>query len=160
MAKNKVFRIKDEVGPDYKCSVCGIVGFRLWRDYNCTLDAIDLHCASCAESVYSAEVLKQRSSPYYDENDCQIGPLVPARPTDDGDNFWGHSSGDIAWWHCLPQFAEPSRELPIVVRERNRYVSQADDFGAKWLEEIKRANKAERDCKEAVRFAKLEGIPK
>lgn len=158
MAKDKVFRIKDEPGPDYKCSVCGLTGYRLWRDSGFTLQSIDLFCALCAEKK-SGKVSKD--SPRERVLSGCIGNYVAARPTPEGDTFWGHTSGDTVWWYKLPQYPDdPARELKLVRLERDVFCQQQEYYAGKYLEESKARAKAQRDCDEAIRFAKLEKIPR
>jgi hypothetical protein len=95
--------------PDYKCSACGAHGCKLWRQYNRIASAIELLCGSCALKD------QRKSGPidadgYVHDDEIgqrcdQIGWLVPAVPTEDGDTFWGYSSvppAGVKWWRALP----------------------------------------------------------
>lgn len=81
----------------YVCSKCGASGVKLWREYNTLADLTDLYCRSCAEADQDRKL----------GVGCdQIGWLVPAVPTNDGDgSFWGYTSDPpegVTWWHSLP----------------------------------------------------------
>lgn len=84
MSFDKSFRTKteslDAPGPDYFCGKCGAWGLRLWRESHVTLEHVRLRCEACATTEQ----------------------VIPARPTPEGDTFWGHTSGDVDWWRELP----------------------------------------------------------
>lgn len=96
----------------YRCGECGATGVRLWREYNTFLNYQHLYCRTCA-------VKDQKKTPEdleeYERIRCdQIGWLVPAVPTRDGDTFWGYSSvpqGLCNWWFSLPTMADET--LPV-----------------------------------------------
>ena len=157
MAKKKKFRVGDRPGPDYKCSKCRGDWRRLWRPSH---DDERLLCASCAEIDQADRILEYSKSHPPDEHRCTIGDLLPARPVPEGDTFWGHTSGDTEWWYRLQQYTDPERELALVRRERNHYLHQTEYYSKEWLEMSQRARQAERDKEEAMRFARLENIPK
>ncbi len=93
---------------EYKCTVCGVEGVRMWRQYQTFLDRIKLMCMACAEADQDricelrseASVFRSRRGP-----SDQIGWLIPAVPTSEGDTYWGYSSvpqDRIEWWQALP----------------------------------------------------------
>lgn len=107
-------------GPDYVCSKCGAAGLRLWRQSNTFLDYVELFCATCAEGDQKDTIAKYAD--FHRDTDSTIGDLVPARPTPEGDTFWGQTSGDVEWWYALPQYADIRREVAQLRRERDHFV--------------------------------------
>jgi hypothetical protein len=83
------------------------------------LDHIDLMCAVCAEQSQKKEIAEYAR--FHQENDPSIGDLIPARATDEGDTFWGHTSGDVEWWYGLPQYADLAEEVGLLRRERDHF---------------------------------------
>ncbi len=110
MTKN--FRKDTELGPDYLCFKCGLTHHRLWRDSHIFLNQIELLCAVCAEKQEVDNIASYAH--FHQEWECGIGNLIPARPTPEGDTFWGHTSGDVVWWYKLPQYTDPIREAARV----------------------------------------------
>lgn len=83
----------------YECGDCGISGVKLWREYQTFLDHQRLRCVRCAEKDQNRRLDLGR------EGSDQIGWLIPAVPTPDGDSFWGYTSvplADVEWWNALP----------------------------------------------------------
>lgn len=99
----------DKVVPKkYKCSKCGARGVKLWRQYNKFACYIDLLCCICAGKDQNKDVSKISANGHipneYGPID-QIGWLVPAIPTEEGDTYWGYTSvpqEGVEWWHSLP----------------------------------------------------------
>ena len=106
--------------PDYTCSRCGAHGVKLWRQYNTFASHIELMCGECALAD------QHENGPIDDDGTRafvgvrridQIGWMVPAIPTAEGDTYWGYSSVPTAgreWWRRLPTRpslpeSEPSR---------------------------------------------------
>jgi hypothetical protein len=124
----KIYRVKDEnqdvPGADYRCSKCLTSGVRLWRQSHTFTVHLRLLCAVCAEHNQRKQIAS-----YAQRNCnalvCTIGDLVPARPTPEGDNFWGHTSGDVEFWYRLPQYTNPDLETKLLRRERD-YFMQAE----------------------------------
>lgn len=104
----------------YHCGKCGVLGVKLWRDYNTFLDHQSLLCADCActeqnsraDKVFAVEpradggveVRIDAGEEYQDYGD-QIGWRIPAVPTADGSTFWGYTSvpaDGVSWWKRLP----------------------------------------------------------
>ena len=82
----------------YECGECGASGVKLWRQYQTFLDHQELFCQVCAE----ADQGKLLADGYSTD---QIGWLVPAVPTAEGDTFWGYTSvpeDRCIWWRALP----------------------------------------------------------
>jgi hypothetical protein len=85
---------------------------KLWREYNTFLNHQSFYCRACA-------IKNQKKTPKdlerLEASRCdQIGWLVPAVPTREGDTFWGYSSvpqGLCNWWHSLPTAADET--LPV-----------------------------------------------
>lgn len=92
---------------DYKCTMCGVEGKKLWRQYSTFADHIKLMCAECAckdqnEAGPVGDDGKRESE--YGRTD-QIGWMVPAIPDDEWETFWGYTSvpqKDVEWWKGLP----------------------------------------------------------
>lgn len=108
--------------PDYKCSGCSATNCKLWRQYQTFASHIELFCANCAikdQSEPGASSLGKKKKKikidtdgtYKDEEfrmKCdQIGWLVPAVPTEEGDTYWGYTSIPQAgcdWWTRIPSY--------------------------------------------------------
>lgn len=95
--------------PSYKCDGCGAHGVKLWREYQTSADRTRLLCADCAEvdqrKAKNAEGRQGWTSPYSRGEGDQIGWLIPAVPTAEGDAFWGYTSvpePGCRWWKALP----------------------------------------------------------
>jgi hypothetical protein len=94
---------------DYCCSNCGASGVKLWRQYQTFLDHIKLFCAACAcesqgkENLVDSDGMRPSDLGNGMKTD-QIGWLVPAVPTEDGENYWGYTSvpkAGVKWWKSL-----------------------------------------------------------
>lgn len=104
----------NEAPKGYACSTCQAKDVKLWRQYNTLANHIKLLCAPCAcrDQKVADDVDKNgliRSSiPEFAARGSrtdQIGSLVPAVPTEDGDTFWGYTSvpqPGVEWWKRLP----------------------------------------------------------
>lgn len=93
----------------YVCSKCQAKGVKLWRQYQTFADNIELMCAACAANNQSKDISTMgkdgRHKGEFGIESDQIGWLVPAVPTVEGDTFWGYSSvpqDGCDWWHALP----------------------------------------------------------
>jgi hypothetical protein len=112
--------------PDtYRCGTCGVVGCKLWREYQTFLSHQTLECCECAGKSQEEDVSKIDADgkipwvmgQYADGTDAiqlidQIGCRVPAVPTEEGDTFWGYSSvpqAGVAWWLRLPTRVPPRK---------------------------------------------------
>jgi hypothetical protein len=128
---------------DYVCTGCKARGLKLWRDYNTFANHCELKCATCATPAQVAYETKN----YTDQNrehlgaldtdgrfmfrgGDQLGGLVPAVPTPEGDTFWGYSSvpnEDVLWWYALPTYQGHALELrclrQLLRKNRDAYVS-------------------------------------
>jgi len=109
------FRYADFKAPEgYKCK-CGKTGVKLWREYNTFLDQQTLYCVECA--------CADQKKPMPETGD-QIGWLVPAVPTEDGDTYWGYTSVPIMgciWWDRLdgPAMTKEKVEKKIAYWQSN-----------------------------------------
>jgi hypothetical protein len=93
---------------EYKCSTCGKESCKLWREYNTFASVSELYCVDCAArnqkkdiSILSTGGMRMTKHGWTD----QIGWLVPAVPTQDGDTYWGYTSvpqSGCDWWASLP----------------------------------------------------------
>jgi hypothetical protein len=104
----------------YVCRDCGAKGCKLWREYQTFLNHQVLRCVDCAgknqeRDVSSMDADGRRLSPEYDflrgQRSDQIGWLIPAVPTEEGDTFWGYTSvpePGVQWWRRLPLRSEAS----------------------------------------------------
>lgn len=134
------FRNGDAIGPAYKCSQCGLHGFRLWRKAHHDTDFL---CAVCAEQA-EAEAIA-RYADIHNEHDPSIGNMIPARPTPEGDAIWGHTSGDVEWWYRLPQYADEKKEAELVRRERDHFLTRWQGEMADWLKRHREARQIEEE---------------
>ncbi len=102
-----------ETPPEYKCGKCGRTGVKLWRLYSVFLDHQELTCCDCSgdkEGVDTTFVTQEgQIRRKYEGIDLgmsdQIGNLIPAVPTQEGDTFWGYTAVPVAgctWWRQLP----------------------------------------------------------
>lgn len=133
-------------GPDYVCSKCGAFGLRLWRQTNTFADHLELLCAPCAEVDQAKQVA---SYDFVRSHDPGIGDLVPARPTEEGDTFWGQTSGgaeSVTWWYALPQYRDVYLELARVKIERDHFVAAHQADMARELKLYERVNELEREA--------------
>jgi hypothetical protein len=94
--------------PEYKCSKCGATGIKLWRQYQTFTHHINLLCAADAMKAEKKKGVVgddgKRESELGDRTD-QIGGLVPAVPTEEGNTYWGYTSvplKGVNWWKRLP----------------------------------------------------------
>lgn len=100
--KMSPFRYEDEIPPEYKCDECGAHGVRLYRDYQTIARATRLLCTKHAETAGSEPRKVDAERP------DQIGWMVAAVPTEDGETFWGFTSvpwNGVFWWRSLPTVA-------------------------------------------------------
>jgi hypothetical protein len=91
---------------------------------------VELLCAVCGEADQVDEIARYAS--FTQPHDSGIGDLVGARPTPDGDGFWGHTSGDVNWWYRLPQYVDPMRELQRMRLERDYFQRMADYYAGEY----------------------------
>jgi hypothetical protein len=128
---------------DYVCSSCKCSGVKLWRDYNTFLSHCELKCVECATPTqieYEAKNYTEQNRAFLGALDPdglfmfrsgdQLGGLVPAVPTPDGETFWGYSSvphEDVMWWYELPTYQDVDRELrclrQLIRKTMDAYVS-------------------------------------
>lgn len=96
--------------PGYCCTKCGKHGVKLWRQYQTLADYIELLCATCAVKDQGkdweiGEDGRHADSDFPEVRCDQIGWLVPAVPTEEGDTYWGYTSvplRGVRWWKRLP----------------------------------------------------------
>lgn len=94
---------------EYKCSVCGKTGIKLWRDYQVFHN---LYCVDCAKKDQGVEyeVYENGLHESFWRGESmgttdQIKWLVPAIPYKDEYAFWSYTSvpqDRIVWWQKLP----------------------------------------------------------
>jgi hypothetical protein len=95
---------------DYKCTKCGAPGCKLWRQYQTFANSIKLLCVDCSAADQSMQLVELREDGTHQHRAdgwrCdQIGWLVPAVPTEDGESYWGYTSvpePGVQWWKRLP----------------------------------------------------------
>lgn len=118
------------IPPGYKCAGCGDHGVKLWREYNTMACYITLRCAACAVANQAGEI--GPNTVIGDDGKCeakhgyrtdQIGYLMPAVPTEDGETFWGYTSvpqPGVDWWKRLPtrrkKYSDPREALVQLIR--------------------------------------------
>jgi hypothetical protein len=98
----------------YECGVCHMSGVKLWRV--AASSHIELFCADCAckESGENVQIdADGRHESKYGPTDqlYSVGHtnLVPAIPTEDGQEWWGYTSvpePGVRWWRRLPTYRE------------------------------------------------------
>ena len=95
----KPFQYASGQAPEgYKCGDCGATNVKLWRYYQTFLNNQHLRCMECA--------CKHQEKPYpvdFKKGD-QIGWMVPAVPTEEGNTYWGYTSvpqDGVDWWKGL-----------------------------------------------------------
>lgn len=91
------FKYTDHACPDnYECGYCCVHGVKLWRKSHTFLDRQFLYCAKCALLNQGKQGPVDEDGRIFSEvfqsNTDQIGDLVPAVPTEDGETFWGYTS--------------------------------------------------------------------
>lgn len=114
----------------YKCTDCGVSGFKLWRDYGyCD----ELWCALCCEKRIAEKA--REPDPWEDPP----GPLnmmrygfsgVAAIPVDDDLDAYQSAGAfkaeGLLWWHALPTFNDERREIETVMHTLRK---ASDDLG-------------------------------
>lgn len=93
---------------NYKCSVCGARGKKMWRQYQTFLSHIELMCAECALKDQKKQGPVDELG-YLQDDLCgridQIGWMIPAVPDEEGQTYWGYTSvpqEGVLWWRRLP----------------------------------------------------------
>ena len=91
---------------DYKCKDCDKENVKLWRQYNCFLDYIELRCMLCAAKDQNIILVNPGHDGMHDSKSGrtdQIGNLIPAIPSPN-ESFWGYTSvpqDRVEWWKGL-----------------------------------------------------------
>lgn len=89
------FNYTDKITPnEYVCCCCGKSNVKLYRDYSCFLENINLRCTKCTCIHEDLD---------YQTGDS-IGWSVAAVPTEDGTTYWGYTSvpdDGVKWWRNL-----------------------------------------------------------
>ncbi len=94
--------------PKYSCSKCKVHGVALFRQYQCYANYIELLCVDCAEKDQD-----KKFNPDNRPKCSEIGWLVAAVPTAEGDTYWGYTSvpqDGCDWWYRLPKKLEVKNE--------------------------------------------------
>ena len=98
----------------YRCHGCGAAYCKLWREYQTFADNTKLLCAECAlkDQKKSGPIDRDGKRPEKHGGPTdQIGWLVPAVPTADGETYWGYTSvprAGVTWWKSLPSYPDRS----------------------------------------------------
>ncbi len=114
-----------KVPRDYRCTTCGLRGYKMWRPYQ-TFN-VELFCADCVEAR-----TKEKLAPAALAN---IGWYVAAVPTLDATGYWGYTSvplDGILWWNGLETRA-PAGWRPTVAFWEPTY--EAAERGIKKLKQ-------------------------
>jgi len=93
---------KREIPSEYRCAGCQVHGVKLWRTRHIDTLWCSIHAGRIAG--YQPVVDANGSNRHRGDVTDQIGPLVPAIPTEDGSSFWGYTSvpeEGISWWRSL-----------------------------------------------------------
>jgi hypothetical protein len=112
----------------YVCTGCGASGCKLWRQYQTFAEHIQLLCAKCSGADISTldangtvestifkrgEKVSQHGTgkvgvlgdpDFPVPRTDQLGGLMPAVPTENGDTYWGYTSTPdegCRWWKSL-----------------------------------------------------------
>lgn len=96
-----------KASDSYCCDNCGKKNVRLWREYQTIASCTSLTCQSCSIIREKKECFVEDDGRMRDDlgYSDQIGWLVPAVPTEEGDTFWGYTSvpqEGVDWWYSLP----------------------------------------------------------
>lgn len=106
--------LNERVPTDYSCSSCKSTGCKLWRQYNTFVVHLGLLCVDCALADQKKDpetLVDERGKHESVVGELEMGPtdqigwLVPAVPTEDGESYWGYTSVPEAgclWWRALP----------------------------------------------------------
>jgi len=95
------------VPPEYRCSVCGAIHVKLWREYQAPKPR--LLCASCAladqdRAIDGIDDAGEHTT-ISGVKTNSIGWFVPAVPFENKEGFWGKTAiperGSV-WWKALP----------------------------------------------------------
>jgi hypothetical protein len=114
-----------KVPRDYRCTTCGLRGYKLWRPYQTF--HIELFCADCVEARAKAKLAPAALA--------TIGWYVAAVPTVDATGYWGYTSvpmEGILWWNGLETRA-PAGYRPTVSFWEPAY--EAAERGVKQLKQ-------------------------
>jgi hypothetical protein len=101
---------------DYKCSVCGATGVKLWRESYSS--SVQLLCAfhageKAGVSIEGIDAEGMLPSELGRQTD-QIGYFLPAVPTEDNQGYYGYTSvpeEGVNWWSNLPTLPEESEPV-------------------------------------------------
>lgn len=118
---------KNTTPKGYICSKCGTTNVKLWRQYQTFLNHIELMCVKCAgeseeKDVSSIDDDGKINSEIGGKTD-QIGWLIPAVPTEDGQSFWGYSSvpqDGVNWWKNLKSLSDIKQERKEKLEKINK----------------------------------------
>lgn len=109
MVKLEAFVYKSgKIPKGYRCVKCNAKNCKLWRQYQTMADQIELLCANCSEKDQGKKLKLEKGG------SDQIGWLVPAIPTEDGETYWGYTSvpdDGCDWWDALP--IRPGQKPPF-----------------------------------------------
>lgn len=122
----------------YECSKCGANGCKLWRQCQTFADSVALLCAGCAEADQAALHELGWQSDFVKNDGEQIGWLVPAVLTDDGETFWGYTSVPAErcnWWWGLPPRERAPEPIPPGPSSAERWRARSDENIAAWTKE-------------------------
>jgi hypothetical protein len=98
------------VPEEYVCSECKASGVKLWRRYQTVASLVHLRCCRCACKIQKISLAEFVDSFGRFIQGDQIGWMVPAVPTEDGETYWGYTSvpeAGVGWWKCLPLERKP-----------------------------------------------------
>jgi len=115
---------KNKTPKGYVCSKCNSTDVKLWRQYNTFLDHIELMCVKCAGEAEGKDVSNIDDNGMIDSDvngkTDQIGWLIPAVPTSEGDSFWGYTSvpqDGCDWWRKLKSCSDIKKERKLKLEE-------------------------------------------
>ena len=101
------FSYSDKGTPNgYVCHDCQAKGVALFREYNTFADYLTLRCTACATKNQQKNIEALGRWADFCKSPHQIGHLVAAVPTEEGDTYWGYTSvpqAGVDWWNNLPK---------------------------------------------------------
>lgn len=111
---------------NYKCSVCGISGIKLWREVAFCLP-VDLFCIEYGKKNQNLPDWNWMNQ--WNTRSDQLGNLLPAVPTEDG-SYWGYTSvpsNDCRWWHQLEPRCLEFKEYFVSDEEWDNRIKKEED---------------------------------
>lgn len=121
--------------PDIKCvcEECGITDVKMWRESYVIVERVKTYCYTCVEEITGKRINLSLCD--------QVGPYVPAVPTNDGSNsYWGYSSvpDDGCWWWKLL----PVNDMTGIILDMEAEIESLQDVIADYEEDFEDLRRA------------------